>query len=195
MPESDGAAGQPARRLRPPRRVATPSRPTPRDADPCRPAPALAEEPRVAETLAAIEKVLDALVASHMALLRHLQTAGPALPRGLGVGHRLVLGMTPPGAPLVRGQAIAAHCQKQLRTLRRYVAREGFPAHRWGRFTVAAPTTSRIGCLFVSGRANSASRSPPKPPSKPFLPLIERGADRSNSLTCSPSPAQGPSPR
>src|SRR4029453_2020628 len=67
-------------------------------------------------------------------------------------------------ALLVGWQAIAAHCQKQPRTLRRYVAREGFPAHRWGRFTVAAPTTSRIGCLFLSGGANRASRSPPKTP-------------------------------
>jgi hypothetical protein len=141
MSESDGSTGHSARGPRHPRRVATPSRPTPRDADPCRPAPALAEELRVAETLAAIEKVLDALVASHMALLRRFHTAGPALPRGLGVGHRLALGMTPPGALLVGWRAIAAHCQKRPRTLRRYVAREGFPAFRWGRFVVSAPTT------------------------------------------------------
>jgi hypothetical protein len=80
-------------------------------------------------------------VASHTALLRHFHTASPTLSRGLGVGHRLALGMTPPGALLVGWQAIAAHCGKQPRTLRRYVAREGFPAYRWGRFTVAAPTT------------------------------------------------------
>jgi hypothetical protein len=81
------------------------------------------------------------LVASHMALLRHVYAAGPALPRGLGIGHRLALGITPPGALLVGWGAIAAHCGKQPRTLRRYVAREGFPAFRWGRFVVSAPTT------------------------------------------------------
>jgi hypothetical protein len=95
----------------------------------------------VGERLIAIEKALDVLVASHTALLRHFHTAGPALPRGVGVGHQLALRMTPPGALLVGWRAIAAHCQKQPRTLRRYVAREGFPAFRWGRFVVSAPTT------------------------------------------------------
>jgi hypothetical protein len=100
-----------------------------------------ADPAEVGARLAAIEKALDSLVASHMALLGHFHAAGPAPPRGLGIGHRLALGMTPPGALLVGWQAIAAHCQKQPRTLRRYVAREGLPAFRWGRFVVSAPTT------------------------------------------------------
>jgi hypothetical protein len=95
----------------------------------------------VGERLIAIEKALEVLVASHTALLRHFHTAGPALPPGLGVGRRLPLGMTPPGTLLVGWAAIASHCHKQPRTLRRYVAREGFPAFRWGRFVVSAPTT------------------------------------------------------
>jgi hypothetical protein len=36
--------------------------------------------------------------------------------------------MTPPGALLIGWQAIAAHCQKQPRTLPRDVARVGGPA-------------------------------------------------------------------
>src|SRR4029434_3795209 len=100
---------------------------------------------------------LERRVASNRALLRHFHTAGPALPRGLGVGHRLALGMTPPGALLVGWHAIAAYCQKQPRTLRRYVAREGFPDSRWGRFVVSAPTT--IGdCLLVRERGRQRKR-------------------------------------